>query len=225
MTGVKSPKGGMMSFNLDAIRQYCDHPESLEEVYDAALEASLKLPSEFIFLETGTRSGGSALAILQAIQDSGKTRWLFTVDPYGLKPYNVGDEVVTGLNYGEQHYREAMKVLSDYAYDNNLLHSHFRMKSLDWMRCFDTSEFWYGGKQMQPLFGFAYLDGDHDSVTVSKEYRWIKGHTPECVVIVDDAHYLSDEVLRLGDVRNGRLFIGVDSDDVQHAQVRRRTTH
>jgi predicted O-methyltransferase YrrM len=196
-----------MSFNLKALEEYCDHPLYLEEVYEAALEASKRLPSSYIFLETGTRSGGSALAILQAIEDSGINRWLFTVDPYGMKPYNVGDEVV-GLDYGEDHYRRAMKVLAEYAFDHKLLHSHFRMKSIDWMRAFDNSEFWFEERKMAPKFGFAYLDGDHDSRTVRHEYIWLKNHTEGVSVVVDDAHYLDENILKLGTLKHNRLFIG-----------------
>jgi hypothetical protein len=201
-----------MSLIRDLVAPFADHLDSLEEVYEAALTASQQLPEDYIFLETGTRAGGSALAILQAIKDSGKTRWLFTVDPYGMKPYKTGEETVTNLDYGEDYYRSAMKALANYAYNNRLLHSHFRMKSLDWIRSFDTSEFWYAGKLIQPKFGFAYLDGDHDSATVDGEYSWLVGHTPDCRVIVDDAHYLNRQTLSLGTVHNDRLFIGTRHD-------------
>lgn len=196
-----------MSFNLNAIRSHCDHIEALEDVYSAALEASRRLSSEYLFLETGTRGGGSALAILQAIKDSGVNRWLFTVDPYGEKPYKVGKEVTSTLHYGEDLYREAMKALADFAYDNKLLHSHFRMKSLDWMRMFDYSEFWFEEKPIKKSFGFAYLDGDHDSGTVRSEYNWLSKRTPEVSIVVDDAHYLDDTLLSLGTVAHDRLYI------------------
>jgi predicted O-methyltransferase YrrM len=199
-----------MSFNPDFIAPYSDHIDSLEEVYEAALEASKRLANDYIFLETGTRAGGSALAILQAIKDSGKTRWFFTIDPYGMKPYNIGNAVTTTLDYGEEYYRSAMKALADYAYENKLLHSHFRMKSLDWMESFDQSEFWYNGERLKPKFGFAYLDGDHDSKTVLGEYSWLSGHTPEVTVVVDDAHYLDNPVLGMGRVKNDRLFVGAE---------------
>lgn len=199
----------MKTLNLEFIKPYTDHAEGLEDVYNTALRLSEELPEDYIFVETGTRSGGSALAILQAIKDSGRARWLFTVDPYGMKPYNIGNAVTNTLDYGEGHYRNAMKALSDYAYGNRLLHSHFRLKSLDWMRYFDECEFWYNGERMKPKFGFAYLDGDHDPVTVTQEYEWLKSHTDDVAVIVDDAHYLDRQVLDLGEVRNGRLFIGV----------------
>lgn len=198
-----------MSLGYSFIQDYGDHLDSLEQVYDVALKASRELPEDYIFIETGTRAGGSALAIMQAIHDSGKNRWFFTIDPYGMKPYKQADEIVT-LDYGEDHYRTAMRALSNHAYHYKLLHSHFRMKSLDWMRSFDQSEFWYDGKIMEPKFGFAYLDGDHDSDTVTKEYEWLKGHTPDIAVIVDDAHYLNGEVQSWGNVMNDRLFIGAD---------------
>lgn len=195
-----------MSLNLDFIKQYADHPQGLEDVYQAALEASMDLPDDYMFIEAGTRAGGSALAILQAINDSGSQRWLITLDPYGDKPYKVGDEVVT-LDYGENHYRTAMKVLSEYSFDNSLNHAHFRMKSLDWMKTFESNEYWYSGEKMQPKFGFAYLDGDHDSDTVNAEYAWLSKKTPETQVVVDDAHYLRKETLALGEVKLDRLFI------------------
>jgi predicted O-methyltransferase YrrM len=115
-----------MSFNLEFVKPYSDHPEALEEVYEAALRVSKEVPEDYIFIETGTRSGGSALTILQAIKDSGVDRWFFTIDPYGLKPYKVGDEIVT-LDYDESHYRRAMKVLADFSLENNLNHAHFRI--------------------------------------------------------------------------------------------------
>lgn len=188
------------------VEQYTDHPLGLEQVYNVAKLVSEQVPEDCIFMETGTRAGGSALAILQAIKDSGKNRWLFTLDPYGDKPYNVGN-AVTQLWYGEEFYRTAMKVLADYAFDNKLLHAHFRMKSLDWMNTFSTTEYWYEATQQNPKFGFAYLDGDHDTKTVEAEYAWLKERSPGIAVIVDDAQYLEESTLKLGKVIDGRLFI------------------
>jgi hypothetical protein len=197
-----------MSFNIDAVKDYSDHPQGLEKVYQAALEASMDLPDDYIFIETGTRSGGSALAIMQALKDSASKRWFFTVDPYGDKPYKVGDDV-TQLYYGEDHYRTAMKVLYNYAEENKLNFCHFRMLSLDWMDAFDRYQFWSGEKEMTPKFGFAYLDGDHDSGTVDAEYKWLSNHTFDVRVIVDDAHYLQPHTIELGVIKGDRLFINV----------------
>lgn len=199
-----------MSFNPEFIKPYCDHLDGLEQVYEVALKASQELPENSMFLETGTRSGGSALAVMQAILDSGKTnRWLFTVDPYGMKPYKQADEVVE-LDYGEDHYRRAMKVLADFALENKMNHVHFRLKSLEWMQKMSACEFWFDGRALTPNFGFAYLDGDHDTDTVTHEIMWLKRYNPRPIVVVDDAHYLKDELLKLGTVQDDRLFIGAE---------------
>lgn len=196
----------MSSLNKDFVNDYTDHALYLEHVYDVAFQRSMELPEDYIFIETGTRAGGSALAILQAINDSGKDRWLYTLDPYGDKPYNVGD-AVTQLWYGEDFYRTAMKVLADYAFEHKLNWAHFRMKSLDWMSTFSNTEYWYHAERQKPRFGFAYLDGDHDSKTVEAEYKWLIERSPEASIIVDDAHYLEKQTLDLGEVKENRLFI------------------
>lgn len=187
--------------------QYSDHTEELELIYNKAFEVSSKLPDDYIFVETGTRAGGSALAILNAIKDSNSKRWIFTIDPYGEKPYKVGDDIATNLEYDENKYRTAMKVIADYALENKLNHAHFRMKSLDWMKMFDFAEFWHEGETLQAKFGFAYLDGDHDTDTVSKEYAWLSGHTKDVSVLVDDAHYLSAKLIKTGKKVGDKLWI------------------
>ena len=115
------------------------------------------------FLEIGTRSGGSALALLQIIEKYyGKSTVLATVDPYGEKPYDSKPFV-----YGGNFYVNMKKLLAPYAN-----HIHYKMTSDDFIKIIDNISFWYRGKkQNYTKLSFVFLDGSHLPKTVIKEFE------------------------------------------------------
>lgn len=173
------------AFNLS------DHLQNLDYLYAQVLEKAKQLPEDMPFLEVGTRAGGTALAFLFAIKESGKrNRALFTVDPYGNKPYLRGSEVLN-MDYGEHFYRTAMRYLSQYAFDHRLRHQHWRLTSLDYMLVRGSVDVWYDGVLVGNTYGFVYLDGDHEENTVAMEIEYF--YPRLCsggLIVVDDSEHI-----------------------------------
>lgn len=159
--------------------------------YQRALEVANNLPEDCWFAETGTRSGDTAIVLLRAINESGKkNRWLFTIDPYGDKPYETSTGVHTSFDYGEQHYRNALHSLSKYAWENDLLHCHYRMRSQEFKFMQDNVEFWFDHKKCEPKYGFVYLDGEHAHKPVEEELAYFLPRLCSGgVIVIDDPEY------------------------------------
>lgn len=175
---------------LEEISQFTDHPHGVEKIYENALRLSKKLPEECIFMEIGCWKGGSAMAIMQAIADSGVDRWLFTVDPYGSKPFKLIDFIQDEADYNEDLYREAMLNLSAMAHKLKVKHYHWRLTSDDFMTAVEMCEFWDKGKTIEPKFGFTYIDGDHNCYTVEREMNWLVRHMEQGMIVFDDVPYV-----------------------------------
>lgn len=158
------------------------------------LSNSLDSIKDSIIVEVGTRNADSAMYIFQAIKDKGKKNWFWTIDPYGLKPYKVGEKVhIMEMDYGEKHYREAMKKLSNFAYKENLNHCHWRLLSEDFMKIIDNIEFWYNKEKKKIEFGFVFLDGEHYPDLVYKEFDFFYNKLVENgIIVIDDIYYLGD---------------------------------
>ena len=168
-----------------------DHIQNLDYLYSQVLEKAKQLPENVPFLEIGTRAGGSALAFLFAIRESGKKkRPLFTVDPYGNKPYLRGSEVLD-MDYGERFYRTAMRYLSQFCFDNRLCHQHWRLTSTDYMAMRDGISMWYGGELVQNVYSFIYLDGDHEEKTIATELSYFYPRLCDGgLIVIDDSEHI-----------------------------------
>lgn len=150
-----------------------DRYPGFDYFYESALRVSNSIPSEYPFLEIGTRKGGSALFLMQAIIDSNNpNRPLITVDPFGSKPYNWDDKKEDGNPYDDKMYKETMFRLSKFAFENNVLHIHYKMTSSNFIKIFPQIEIWSSYKFNQNMFAFVYLDGDHSTGTVEMEIGW-----------------------------------------------------
>lgn len=171
-----------------------------ERLYAEAKRLSDVLREDVMFAEIGTRAAHSSITILSGIKDSKKKgRWFHTVDPYGLKPYNPGSRVVTTFDYGENHYRPAMVSLSAFSLEHELNHCHWRMKSVDFMRHVEDIEFWHDGNVMRHVYGFVFLDGEHDVESVEREARWFIER------LVPGGMIVSDDIDRLDEMEHERL--------------------
>lgn len=198
--------------NLKEIEPFCDHSIGFQNLYNRVLQKALTLPEEFPFLEIGIRLGGSSLLFLNAIKDSGRTkRFLFTVDPYGAYPYTSRAD-----DYGENFRRLSMKQITDYCFENNLNHSHFRLKSLDFFNTWMQSSFYSEGKEFQKAFSFIYFDGDHEDQTVFKEVELFGPQVcSNGLFVIDDQldidHYASvTNIIPECDPETNRLFFDLE---------------
>lgn len=189
-----------------------DHPHGGELLYDKALEYAKTLPPERIFLEIGCYKGGSTMALIQAVHDSGVPRWVFSVDPYGTKPFKLGMGIQEEADYSDEIYREAIHNMASFASMLKVNHYHWRLTSDDFMRILPIIEFWSGGTKIEPKFGFSYIDGDHNCYTVERELTWLKERT-KGMIVFDDVPYVDMEnrpiikqALKEGHVDNFRCY-------------------
>ena len=154
-------------------------------------ELANTMPEDSIFCEVGIRSGDSAMISFEAIKNSNKNRWFFTVDPHGNKPYLIRTDSYAESIYPDQHHRDAMYTLSKYAYENNLLHTHWRMTSYDFMKHIEDIEFYHDGEKIEYKFGFVYLDGEHHIKIVKDELEWFKKRMVSGgMIVIDDADFV-----------------------------------
>ena len=192
-----------MAVDLVELAKHSDSQEKIAPLFDVALELAKTLPQEAIFIDVGTRAGGSAGAMMMAVHESQRPRWVFTVDPHGGRVYRAGNEVVPRM-YEEGLYKEAMKYLSQLAGEYNVHHCHWRLTSQDFMRIWPDIGFWYAGAEIPKTFGLVYLDGEHTEEAVSQEFSWFEPRLVEGgLVIVDDIRYYrqkeNDVIKRLWD--------------------------
>ena len=152
-------------------KRFSDHSSDMDFLFEKTLEFAKKIPAGIPFVEVGTRAGGSALLFAVAIQESKIQRPLFTIDPYGNKPYLRGKEVLN-MNYNDGYYLTAMKELANFCQETKQFHYHWRMRSLDFIKIYDSIPMWFEGKEIPKEIGFAYLDGDHEENTIQEEITW-----------------------------------------------------
>ena len=113
------------------------------------------------FLEIGTHVGSSAMILMEELKED---NFLVTVDPWGSKPY-----VKSNCLYGNDFQREAIRKLSDYAFNEKKNWTHFKMLSLDFLTRIQPCQTWYGGKSLSYDWSLALLDGEHTFETVRRE--------------------------------------------------------
>lgn len=163
--------------------------------YDLVKRLDTELPPDHIFVEIGTASGTTALRAIDALGSNHSKRWLFTIDPYGDKPYSIGGtDTLKGYDYNDELYRTAMKDIKDRAYTREVNHTHWNMRSQDFMKVFEQIEFWSDGSIQKPKFGLAYLDGEHSWNPVGEEFRWFYHRMPVgSVLSIDDYDLIGGE--------------------------------
>ena len=172
-----------------------DHPHGAELIYDMAVQYSKQLPEDYIFMEIGCWKGGGTMELMQAVKDSGVDRWVFSVDPYGSKPFKLGLGIQEEADYNEDIYRDAMANMANLAKELGVKHHHFRMTSDDFMKVLPQIEFFDKGKVIEPKFGFVYVDGDHNCFTVEREMLWLKERMTvgDTMIVLDDVKYIDME--------------------------------
>ena len=189
--------------------EFGDH-EDYSDLYQKVELISKKAPSNTFAVEVGTRAGGSALTILDAIRESNKKQWLITIDPYGDKPY-LSDLNPILRQYPDSFYRQAMKLLSEYCEKYEMNWTHYKMKSLDWIDYWPKTEFWINGQILNLKIFFLHLDGDHNTMVVKSELDNFWPYVIDGgIVCIDDANAIDIEKVCSGleySVQNDRIWI------------------
>jgi hypothetical protein len=133
-------------------------------------------------IEVGSRSGGSAylfLLLIQALYEGPLYPTLFTVDPYGRKPYAEYGQEATML-YGDDHYVAMKKLLAPFAN-----HAHFLLDSREFFARLGGARFWRDlGRRDEKYWtaegvvgdpSFVFLDGDHSMEGIAADLTAIFG--------------------------------------------------
>lgn len=168
-------------------------PNEYYEAFVQVLDA--QFPKDLIFAEIGTATGTTAIWAIKALGKNASHRWLFTIDPYGDKPYVIGDtKNLQTYGYDDKTYRKAMKDIKHEAYEREVNHTHWHMRSQDYIKFFEQIEFWTDGGKLKPQYGLAYLDGEHAFDPVLDEFRFFYHRMPNGgAIIIDDWNLLGSE--------------------------------
>ena len=182
-----------ISFLVASSREHSDQDLASLNFLTATFLAAHGAAPDGLSLEVGTRQGGSAwlfLRLLRLMYGSGDgiAPPLFTVDPYGGKPYAGGDgaEATAGL-YGPADCQQMKRLLLDFPN-----HQHFLLTGTAFLRL-AAERYWRNGKSIEfrESITFALLDGDHSAEAIKDElhalftWGWMK---PGGLVAVDDTH-------------------------------------
>lgn len=159
-----APHAGMALPGMEFVLHHCyeAHRQAIEDGRD----------SNDLTIEVGSFRGQTALAILDLLQNTYTHRpppMLFTVDPYGSKPYESGDSS-GAIDYGDDIYTSQKQRLAPYPN-----HAHFLMRSTDFFYCVVGTPYWMRGqRKLVERFRFVLLDGEHSTDVVMEEVNHIK---------------------------------------------------
>lgn len=138
--------------------------------------------------EIGTRKGGSALMVVDALLENGdRNRNMICLDPYGNLDYIVAEGHVSKSDYTNTMRNQAYS--SIYA---NIIDKPINLVVM----CLDDAEFFnrFGDgfpfyqehKTVVNLYAFVFFDGPHDSASILKEIEFFNNRSPLGAVWVFD---------------------------------------
>ena len=127
-----------------------------------------------VAVEIGVRAGGMSAIFCDIAKAIGTECFMvLSVDPYGLAPYYSPRKI--GTDYDEIMYVAAKRRLADFP--NSAM---FRMTASDFLtRVLPDYRWWYKGNQYpsgRRFVAFAYVDGQHDDVSVVSEVAALVPH-------------------------------------------------
>lgn len=162
-----------------------------ERLFQTVKDLDQKFSKDYMLAEVGTAAGTSAIWTMKALAENKSKRFFHTIDPYGGKPYNIAGAAHLGFDYDDDNFRKTQKLLKDFALENDINHTHWKMRSQDFVKMFPDINFWADGKIMDPKFCFAFLDGEHAYEPILEEFQFFYDRMPSGgVIIVDDYNLL-----------------------------------
>jgi len=167
----------------EEIKQLSDMgDEKLKVVKDCLL-----LAPKGVFLEVGTRRGGTALMAL----NTDNCEILIFIDPYGSKPY-IDQNGVAPYVFPDQWWIESLSLISGKARELTKIVLPFKFTSYEYMD--HNFELWLNGDTRfkdDLLYSYVLLDGDHTTEVVQKEINYFSTRMRKGgVLLVDNTDWM-----------------------------------
>ena len=152
------------------------------------VEECLKLAPEGIFLEVGTRKGGTALFAMQ----EPKSRVIVSIDPYGNRPFPDMSGDTSVYTFGDEMYLDTMQQLFEYAKEYQKTFIPYKMTSQDYTK--NSFGLWIDGKESrndEVKYSYVLLDGEHTNEAVLNEIEFFKPRMAKGgVLLVDNCDWI-----------------------------------
>lgn len=166
--------------------------------YDILERAVEQAPPAGIFIEIGTRRGGSTKFIIDAMMRSGKEEsTLVCVDPYGNIEYAEREGVVRRLDYDNKMRNDTLKNLFSYTHDLTIdVHLLILEDTEYFTRYGDGFPVYNEHKRLLTEYSCIFYDGPHDVASLKVEIDFFQSRTlPGALAVFDDVsgYYPHDE--------------------------------
>lgn len=153
------------------------------------VEECLKLAPEGIYLEVGTRMGGTALFAMQ----EPKSRVVISVDPYGDRPFRDMEGDYSKYKFPNTMYTDTMQQLFEYAKEYKKTFIPYKMTSQDFTQ--NSFGIWLDGeesKNTEVEYSYVLLDGEHTNEAVQQEIDFFAPRMKKGgVLLVDNTDWLT----------------------------------
>lgn len=156
--------------------------------YDIVKNAVANTWNDGLFLEIGTRLGGSTKIIIDEILKKHSGTDLITIDPYGDIPYETKDGVWCRYDYDNSMRKQAYKDLFDYTFEKDINLYMLTLTDQQYMaRYHDGYPVYREREDVRDKYAFVYFDGPHSSHSVLAETMFftLRG-TDNCILVYDD---------------------------------------
>lgn len=166
------------------------------DIINRAIESCKDVPG--LFLEIGTRKGGSMQIIIDAAISTGQARTFVSVDPYGNIPYQDRDGNVAKYDYTNAMKTAALRDLYGYAHEKGVNLVTFTLTDREFFTCFKKGVPIYNDNVWRTnLYAFAFLDGPHDTESVKHELAFLADRmTPGAGVVIDNYPFFDLKAVR-----------------------------
>lgn len=200
----------IVRFNLSDV--FSTDSSEYDILYKAVKEVK---DTEGAVVEIGTRRGGSALIIIDALKETNNTnRSMFCIDPYGnidyectnksisvhnpnIKfegdPESLEDTMNIKLDYTNNMRNRIIPSLYYYAYDAGLNFNFFCLEDTEFFnRYSDGVPVYNDNKTLLNKYAFVFFDGPHTNETIKTELDFFLERTSTGSVFVFDDIWMMD---------------------------------
>jgi len=166
-TRIENTLTSMMPFS------FADRPR-IREWMDLFILAHQAAPKG-LTIEIGTWRGGTTFAFLEMLEDLYHAQdrpMVFSIDPYGDKPYDGGDYDEKVALFGASDYVAMRSLLAQYPN-----HAHWNIASEEFICTLMGKRYWWQGEHKTVgRLAFVLIDGQHDAASIMLEVKGVVPH-------------------------------------------------